>query len=309
MMQMNHIPLQNRRDFQNLAEHMLSCALNKLSPQKAWLHAGETGTKYPQKTAWTEGFLRPLFGLVPLSAGDSQGRFDYLWESFREGIANGTDPDSAEYWGPLEGKDQKIVEMTTLGLALALVPEKVWDPLTDQEKKHLEQWLLLINDAPLSANNWLFFPVIVNLGLKRAGAFWRPDIVEQALAGIEACYLSDGWYSDGPSPQRDYYIPFAMHFYGLIYAQLMETEDPVRAARFRSRAAAFAQDFLFWFSSQGDALPFGRRPALREKSDLPLCHVCILERPGLCRSRSGSLGCHEGNHFPQYPLVVKTAHL
>ncbi|PNV61557.1 hypothetical protein C0033_13315 [Clostridium sp. chh4-2] len=255
MQEMSKNSLKSRQDLQDLAENMISCAVKQLSPQKAWLNAGESAAKYPHKTAWTEGFLRPLFGLVPLSAG---GFKTGLWDEYLEGIKNGTDPNSPEYWGDLDGKEQKVVEMTTLGLALAMVPELVWEPLTEQEKKNLETWLLKINEVPLATNNWLFFYVIVNMGLKKAGAEYSRETMETALDEIEKSYLSDGWYSDGPTLQRDYYIAFAMHFYGLIYAKLMGEEDPVRAKRYKCRAAEFAGDFICWFAKEGDALPYGR---------------------------------------------------
>lgn len=248
-------PLKSRQDLQDLAENMISCAVKQFSPQKAWLNAGESAAKYPHKTAWIEGFLRPLFGLVPLSAG---GFKTDLWEDYLEGIKNGTDPDSPEYWGDLDGREQKVVEMTTLGLALAMVPELVWEPLSDKEKKNLETWLLKINEVPLAANNWLFFYVIVNIGLKKAGAKYSQETIETALENIEKSYLDDGWYSDGPTLQRDYYIAFAMHFYGLIYAKLMGEEEPERAVRYKARAAEFAKDFICWFAKEGDALPYGR---------------------------------------------------
>lgn len=247
--------LRSREDLQLLAETMVSRAAEKFSRGKAFMNAGETAARYPHKTAWIEGFLRPLFGLVPLSAGGKECR---LWEEYLLGIRQGTDPNSEEYWGRLEGKDQKIVEMASLGLALAMVREQVWDPLDGREKKNLEQWLWQINEAPLAANNWLFFPVIVNLGLKKVGACYSQEIMDQALALIEKNYLGDGWYSDGPSLQRDYYVAFAMHYYGLIYAALMDKEDHQRAVCYRERAALFAKDFIFWFGEEGDALPFGR---------------------------------------------------
>lgn len=260
-------PLKSREDIEKWAETMIGCAVNKLSPQKAWLNAGESAARYPHKVAWTEGFLRPLFGLVPLSAGRSDAGED-LWEAYREGIVHGTDPESPEYWGDLdwvkgkEGKvrvrDQRVVEMTTLGLALAMVPEKVWQPLTEEQKKNLQNWLLQINQTEFPTNNWLFFYVVVNMGLKKAGAAYSQQVMEEALDRIETSYLSDGWYSDGPTKQRDYYIPFAMHFYGLIYSKIMGDEDPERAARYKERAAQFAKDFICWFSSEGDALPYGR---------------------------------------------------
>lgn len=49
-----------------------------------------------------------------------------------------------------------------------------------------------------------------------------------------------------------------MHYYGLIYAKVMEDEDPERAAIYKERAIQFAQDFKEWFSSDGSSIPFGR---------------------------------------------------
>lgn len=116
--------------------------------------------------------------------------------------------------------------------------------MAKEEKKNLKNWLSEINTVPLAVNNWLFFPVIVNLGLKSVGESYDSVLMEQALEKIESCYLSDGWYSDGPGLQRDYYIAFAMHFYGLIYAKLMEQEDPKRSKRLKERAHLFAQSFI-----------------------------------------------------------------
>ena len=255
MLEVSRNPLRTKEDLRRLTEEMASCVTKQLSPGKAWLNAGETAAKYPHKTAWMEGFLRPLFGLVPFLAGGGQTP---LWDTYLEGIKNGTNPESEEYWGHLQGKEQRVVEMTTLGLALAMIPEYVWEPLTEQERENAVKWLSEINHVPLATNNWLFFPVIVNLGLKKVGEPYDRKLMEEALEKIEACYLSDGWYSDGSSLQRDYYIAFAMHFYSLIYAKLMEKEDPERSVRLKERGRIFARSFIYWFSSQGDALPFGR---------------------------------------------------
>lgn len=249
-------PLKTREDMQALAERMASCAVKRFGMEHAWEDAGDIGTMYEHHTAWLEGFFRPLFGLVPLTAG---GKDSVLWDDYLQGIRQGTDPASDKYWGPVHGKDQKMVEMTVLGLALALVPEKVWEPLSEQERTNLQNWLDGVNDVVNCANNnWLFFPVLVNVGLKKVGAAYRQDIIEEALAGIEKCYLGDGWYKDGLTMQRDYYIAFAMHFYGLIYSKLMEKDDPERSKCYRERAELFAKEFIYWFSTEGDALPMGR---------------------------------------------------
>src|SRR5258707_9559702 len=148
--------------------------------------------------------------------------------------------------------------MAAVGFALALAPGEVWEPLESRAKANLTRWLLEINRRALPDNNWLFFRVLVNLGLARVGAAHDPAAMQAALDRLETFYLGDGWYADGPSAQRDYYIAFAMHFYGLLYAKLAAELDPQRAERFRERAALFAHDFIHWFAADGAALPFGR---------------------------------------------------
>ena len=247
--------LKTKRDLQKLAEEMIHAVLNFQSKEGAGCKLGETSAIYGDKIAWMEGFLRPLFGLIPLTMG---GFDSNLWDHYRRGIISGTDPQNPEYWGDINVRDQRQVEMVTIGLALAMKKDKLWDPLSEKEKKQLSSWLYQVNQCELAENNWLFFPVIVNLGLKKVMEPYNQKVRETALCRIEDCYLGNGWYSDGISKQRDYYIAFAMHFYGLIYAVLAGEEDSARAERFRTRAALFAKEFIYWFSSEGDALPYGR---------------------------------------------------
>jgi hypothetical protein len=81
---------------------------------------------FDRAAADLEGFARPLWGLAPFAAGG--GSFAH-WDRYAEGIANGTDPEHPEYWGQVNGRDQRMVELAALGFALALAPEKLWDPL------------------------------------------------------------------------------------------------------------------------------------------------------------------------------------
>ncbi len=202
-----------------------------------------------------EGFARPLWGLVPLVVGG--GSFED-WALYRRGLASGTDPAHRDYWGGRLDKSQTLVEMAALGFALALVPEHLWTPLSPKVQKNVARWLGHINELEVADNNWLFFRVLVNLGLARVGAPHDAAASERALLRLETFYRGDGWYSDGPRPQLDHYVAFALHYYGLVYAELAAASDPARAQRFRERAEAFAQDYLYWFAEDGAALPFGR---------------------------------------------------
>ncbi|RCG24061.1 DUF2264 domain-containing protein [Sphaerisporangium album] len=225
------------------------------TPGGARVRLGVNAAHHGDTAAELESFARPLWGLVPLAAGG--GAFEH-WELWRRGLAAGTDPGHAEFWGPVTGVDQRLVETAAIGLALALAPEAVWDPLTGRERDGLRAWLLHAMRAETPDNNWRFFPVMIGLGLDRVGVAYDRAATTAHLDRLETFSLGGGWYGDGPTAQRDYYIPFAMHYYGLIYATLAGDRDAARADRLRERAAAFALDFRHWFTSGGAAVPFGR---------------------------------------------------
>lgn len=248
-------PLRTRADLQDAVRALVAPLWPRFSPGAARVRIGASGAHFDDHAAELEGFARPLWGLVPLATGG--GSFDG-WERYRRGLANGSDPQHAEYWGDPRNYDQRLVEMAAIGLALALIPQHVWEPLDPRAKEHLAHWLGAINRMQVVDNNWLFFRVLVNLGLANTGAAHDEAAMHAALDRLEAFYLGDGWYSDGPTAQRDYYVPFGMHYYGLVYARLAGERDPQRAQRFRERAAIFADEFVHWFAADGAALPFGR---------------------------------------------------
>ena len=145
-----------------------------------------------------------------------------------------------------------------MGLGLLLTPDKIWTPLSNETKTNFSKWLLQINDYSMPNNNWLFFRVLVNAGLKKVGSDYSQTAIDQALDEIETFYLGDGWYSDGNDLRMDWYIAFAMHYYSMIYARFMEEDDPNRCLIMKDRAQQFSKDLIYWFTEDGDALPFGR---------------------------------------------------
>ncbi len=247
--------LRTRADLQAAVRTLFAPLKPHFSLGGARVRVGHTSALYDDHAAELEGFARPLWGLVPLAAGG--GAFAD-WDLYRQGLTHGSDPQHPEYWGVPTDRNQRLVEMAALGLALALVPDEVWEPLDARTRSNLARWLGTINQVDIVDSNWLFFRVLVNLGLARVGAAHDEAALQAALDRLEQFYLGDGWYSDGPTAQRDYYIPFAFHYYGLIYARLAEEHDPARAQRFRERAALFSQQFIHWFTADGAALPFGR---------------------------------------------------
>lgn len=253
-------PLQSREDLVEAVKQIVNPLKPFYSKGKAKLELGNTGTSYSDDIAGMEGFSRVLWGLVPMLAG---GESSEVWELCLQGIKNGTNPSHEEYWGEISDFDQRAVEMAAFGYALALTPEKIWDPLNDQEKENLFIWLNQINNISVYDCNWLFFPILVNLGLKAVGLPYDREKVNENLDRVDDFYLEEGWYADGLDAHCDYYVPFAIHFYSLLYAKLMGKEDPQRAEKYRNRAAVFAKDFIYWFAKDGSALPYGRSLAYR----------------------------------------------
>lgn len=248
--------LHSKDDFVELLFTILNPLIPYYSEEKAELILGVTATNYKQKAIRLEAFSRPLWGLVPLWAGGKDA--PVFEEIYRKGLAAGTNPESKEYWGGFEAFDQRFVEMAAMSYGLVLTPEKLWEPLTEQEKDNLAKWLYGINEYELPVCNWLSFAVLVNVALKKLGRKYDADKLEKYLDGTETFYLGDGWYQDGSSGQKDYYVSFGIHFYNLFYAKVMEKEDPVRSKLYKERAVLFAKQFVYWFDEDGAALPFGR---------------------------------------------------
>ncbi|WP_251280100.1 DUF2264 domain-containing protein, partial [Enterobacter hormaechei] len=118
-----------------------------------------------------------------------------------------------DYWGDLSDNDQRCVEMAAFGLALALPDTGIWQALSATEQDNLERWLRQSAEITIPDNNWHFFPVLVQVGLKRVGRHYDMMVIDKHLNAVEPFWLGNGWYSDGAGKPRDYYISSGFHFY------------------------------------------------------------------------------------------------
>lgn len=219
---------------------------------------GELRVHYEKRAEALESFSRPLWGLIPLEIGGGLERSEETWELIARILSEGTDPASSGYWGDLHDTDTRIVEMAVWGFALFAIPGALWPRLSSKEQSRVAAWLGQVNAVSVQGNNWLFFRILVNLGLRAVGETWNPQAVTTDLACIDDLYIGDGWYSDGKKGHRDYYVPWAFHTYGLIFARYGADLDLQMAEKFRERARLFAPQFARWFAGNGAAIPFGR---------------------------------------------------
>ncbi|UOQ48422.1 DUF2264 domain-containing protein [Gracilibacillus caseinilyticus] len=257
---LHHNSLKTKEDIARLAESMWQPLDPYYDKSHSRIQVGQTAAAYPEHVAGLECFSRVLWGAAPLLMVKGEAA---LWPRHLDGIINGTDPESDGYWGEIADYDQRIVEMAAFGYALCLAPEYVWEPLSSSQQENLVQWLSQVNKHKAHDCNWLFFAVIVNIGLKKVGAYYSQETIDQHLDRIDDFYIGDGWYQDGEVAHVDYYTPFAIHYYGLFYAKIMEKDDPARARIYKQRAERFAEDFIHWFSDDGRALPYGRSLSYR----------------------------------------------
>lgn len=248
--------LHTKNDYQQCLKRLVMPLEKYFTSGKAGIKCGATGAVHAEKVAQLEAFARPLWGLGPLWAGGGEcGNFDKI---YLEGIINGTNPEHEEYWGEIGDFDQRTVEAAAMALSLILAPQKIWEPLSEIEKSNFYNWLSKVNKVKTGQSNWLFFAVLVNLGFRTIKMPYDKNIFDNAIAKFEGFYKGNGWYSDGDNARMDYYTAFAIHFYSLIYAKVMEHDDPENSKKFKSRAERFAKDFIYWFDEDGSSIAFGR---------------------------------------------------
>ena len=220
------------------------------------LNLGTSVTHYSKDQAQTEGFLRMLWAVGPMAGSASLDLEEFKY--FMEGICHSTDPGDPAFWGEVHDLDQMIVEMAALAVTLIETKAIFWEQLSPAEQKRVYTWLDQINHVAVHHNNWRFFRILVNVAFCRLEQPFSKKQLTEDLAVIESFYVGEGWYVDGNPRQQDYYIAWAFHYYGLLYAHYMKTEDPETGEKFIERAKKFAEDFVYWFSHEGGAVAFGR---------------------------------------------------
>ncbi len=271
-------PMTTRADFQALVNDLVEPVVPYMEAKGARLDFDEGAAVFGMESSSLEGIARLLWGLAPLSGGG--GKTEH-WKLVRKILAQGTDPEHPDYWGPTQDHCQHSVEMAAIAVMIMVDPVEGWEAFSSKEQENLLNWLAHIQKVWLVNNNWLFFGVLVQEALKAVG---RSDLVDTSVEAdyierVTSWYLGNGWYGDGPTLPVDHYGAFAIHFYSLIYCHFAKDPDPELVALFRTRAEAFMQSFCYWFAENGETLIQGRSLIYRFASAAfwGMAGVCELE--------------------------------
>lgn len=244
------VSLKNRADAVDLFLDTIRPLKPFYSPHHAFLYVGNSGVHYGEKSARMEGFARILWGLGPLWSADNssldqkvQQEIEEWFVLYRDGILHGVDPEDEEYWADIFDFDQKMVEVAALVFTIAINQQRLWYDLSPEDQKRLYTWLNQMNDYDMPTNNWRYFRILTNMTFQLLGLPWSEARMKEDFDLIESCYTGDGWYYDGNPTQIDYYVAFAIHYYGLIYAHLMEES---RSAAISLRSAAHSSTAILF---------------------------------------------------------------
>lgn len=250
-------PLRSRSDVEAALKALVNPVERYRSQGGARIRLDTAGAHFDQASADLEGYSRLLWGLASAQVGGA----DWIdWVPIARGLANGCDPTHREYWGNVFDRSQRLVELAAIGFALRLVPDKLWTPLSAHERSNVATYLLKGHCSDYVANNWMFFRLILSMGLRHVGIDVDKSLDEKYVRELDRFYLGDGWYQDGDTRRADHYVPFAFHFYGLILAVL---DGGDWTSRYRERASLIASDIGHWFADDGASLCFGRSMTYR----------------------------------------------
>lgn len=203
----NNNALEQRSDLEAAHNEIFEPLVEAFSKSGARVRLEGSGTSFNIAAAELEGFLRPLWGIVPYICGG--GDFQYA-DLYRKGLVNGCNPDHQDFWGVPDAFNQILVDVAAIAFALCLTKSTFWDPLNLKEREIVAAYLFKARNQEYPHNNWKFFKVLVDTALEIVGYQVETDSTKSFLDDIESFYLGDGWYGDGYNHRIDYYNPFAL---------------------------------------------------------------------------------------------------
>ncbi|MDH6389666.1 hypothetical protein M2480_000631 [Parabacteroides sp. PFB2-12] len=278
-----------RRHWVDAAEYLLEGAFTYIQnlddPMKFPKQHDKT---YPQNegqvpTEKLEGLCRTLFVAAPLlrERPDLVLNNIKVADYYRHQLLNLIDPESPSFIrhrAPNGGPSQILVEFGALAISLSVIPDILWEPLTQEQKDALAATMISYGDGPTVDSNWRFFNIFVLSFFKDQGYEVNEERLIENLDKALAFYRGEGWYNDAPA--YDYYSMWAFQMYGPVWSKLYgEKYYPEYAQRFMSNLRDIVDNYPYMFNRDGRMNMWGRSIPYRFASVVPLALLGYFDDP------------------------------
>ena len=248
----------------------------------------QPGKSYPtdgkfNKTENLEGLCRTMFIAIPLLKENPDLVLNGIKvrDYYRQQLRNMSDPSKSGYIQHLKGgPSQTLVEFGALALSLTVMPEIIWEPLTQKEKDDLAALMLSYGNGPTIGSNWRFFNIFVMSFFKDQGYEVKDGYMDELLQKSLAQYRGYGWYND--SPAYDYYSMWAFQMYGMIWAHYYgEKFNPEAGRQFVSNFRDLVPNYPYMFAEDGKMNMYGRSITYRIAAAVPFPLMGWLNDPSI----------------------------
>lgn len=237
----------------------------------------------PNKTENMEGLCRTMFVAIPLlkENPDLVLNGTKVGDYYRQQLRNMIDPSKPGYIHHLKGgPSQTLVEFGALALSLTVMPEIIWEPLTQKEKDNLAALMLSYGNGPTIDSNWRFFNIFVISFFKDHGYAVKDDYLNELLHKSLERYRGCGWYND--SPAYDYYSMWAFQMYGMIWAHYYGDKfNPEAGRQFVNNFRDLVPNYPYMFAKDGKMNMYGRSITYRIATAVPFPLMGWLNDPSI----------------------------
>ena len=277
-------------------QHWMDAATNLLDGAFSYIHTLDDPMRFPKqpgksyptdgkfnKTENLEGLCRTMFVAIPLLKENPDLVLNGIkvGDYYRQQLRNMSDPSKSGYIRHLKGgPSQTLVEFGALALSLTVMPEIIWEPLTQKEKDDLAALMLSYGNGPTIGSNWRFFNIFVMSFFKNQGYEVKDGYIDELLQKSLAQYRGYGWYND--SPAYDYYSMWAFQMYGMIWAHYYgEIFNPEAGRQFVSNFRDLVPNYPYMFAEDGKMNMYGRSITYRIAAAVPFPLMGWLNDPSI----------------------------
>lgn len=277
-------------------QHWMDAATNLLDGAFSYIHTLDDPMRFPKqpgksyptdgkfnKTENLEGLCRTMFVAIPLLKENPDLVLNGIkvGDYYRQQLRNMSDPSKSGYIQHLKGgPSQTLVEFGALALSLTVMPEIIWEPLTQKEKDDLAALMLSYGNGPTIGSNWRFFNIFVMSFFKNQGYEVKDGYIDELLQKSLAQYRGYGWYND--SPAYDYYSMWAFQMYGMIWAHYYgEKFNPEAGRQFVSNFRDLVPNYPYMFAEDGKMNMYGCSITYRIAAAVPFPLMGWLNDPSI----------------------------